>query len=378
MLTYSQLARLERAARDGFVLNAYVDATELDAVARRFWRRTLADAITATRKSLAQAPHAERNAFDQAAARLEEATARMADDLEGARGWIAFVTPDGFLHWGHSDSAPGTHLDWRTGIAVAPYLRLIHDDAKVVVGIVHSREAEVFEWTGGEPVRVARLEAHAHVGRAEHMGDTPREGFHPGTRGTALTDAAKRALDVGRDQLLRDLTAELEGRARPSGWIVLSGNHAVAREAAERLGTAARKRATQLDGLTGSATPADVARVASTGREALRAAGYRDRVAELIDRAVGRHRAVLGREATLDALRTGAARDVYASPAFFSSAGAAVEEMALAVLEHGATIHEVTDEAAARLDAECGGIAATLRFSTGSRRRSPRTAVQNA
>ncbi len=376
MLTYSQLARLERAARDGFVLNAYVDATEIDAVSRRSWRRTLSDSIIVLRKSLADAPHAERNAFDEAATRLEEAAARLRDDLDGAPGWVAFVTPDGFLHWGHTECAPGTHLGWRLGIETAPYLRLIHGDAKVVVAVVNTREAEVFEWTGGEPARVARLEAHAHVSRADHMGDAPRERFHSGTRGTALTDAARRALDVGREQLLRDLGAELEGRARPSGWIVISGNRAVAREAIDRLGTAARKRAIQMDGLSGDSSPADVARAAAAGRDALRAEAFRARISDLIDRAVGRHRGVLGAEATLAALRSGAAREVFASPGFLSRGGA--EDVALAVLENGATLYEVGDPAAARLDAECEGIGATLRFAAGSRQRSPRTTAQSA
>ncbi|MDE3217242.1 MAG: hypothetical protein KGO03_12610, partial [Gemmatimonadota bacterium] len=83
--------------------------------------------------------------------------------------------------------------------------------------------------------------------------------------------------------------------------------------------------------------------------------------------AVGRHRGVLGAEATLAALRTGAARDVYASPAFLARRDA--EEMTRAVLESGATLYEVGDPAAARLDAECEGIAAGLRFAAGSRRR---------
>jgi hypothetical protein len=378
MLTYSQLARLERAARDSLVLNAYVDATELDSVSRRSWRHTLADGIVAQRKALAGAPHAERNAFDRAAARLDEATARMRDDLDGAPGWVAFVTADGFLHWGHTDTAPGTHLSWRMGIATPSYLRLMHDDGKVVVGVVNTREAEVYEWAGGDPERVARLEAHAHVGRAHHMGDSPREGFHAGTRGTALTDAARRALDVGRDQLLRDVVAELEGRGRPSGWIVVSGSRAMAREALEGLGVAARKRALHMDGLSGTSSLADVGRVAAAGRDQLRAAQERQRVSELIDRAVGRHRGVLGPEPTLEALRSGAARDVFASPAFFAQDSGNVEAVALAVLEHGAAIHEVTDAAAARLDGECHGVAATLRFAVGSRRRPSRAAANGA
>lgn len=293
MLTYSQLARLERAARDSFVLNAYGDATELDAVSRRCWRRTLSDSITALRKSLAHAPPAERNAFDQAAARLENAAVRLRDDLDGAPGWIAFATPDGFLHSGHSDSALGTHLRWQTGIATAPYLR-----------------------------------------RADHMGDVPREGFHAGTPGTAWTDAARRALDIGREQLLRELTAAPEGRAHPAGWIVLAGSRAVAREALDHLGAAARKRAMQMDGSAGTYSPSDVARIAAAGRQSLRAGELHARVTHLIDRA-------------------------------------------LAVLENGATLHEVGDKAAARLDGECEGIAATLRFAAGSHRRAPHAAVLN-
>jgi len=362
MLSYSRLATLERDTRDALVLNAYIDATELDSVARRAWRKTLADGVTAVRKSLADAPHAERKAFDEAAARLEAQAADLNDDLDGAPGWAGFITASDVVYGGPTTVAPSSSLVWRRGVATAPYLRLIRDDASVILALVDTRVADVYRWTAGDPERVDRIQAHAHVGRAAHMGDAPVAGFHSGTRGTTLTDAAQRAVDVGRERMVRDVAEQLETLARPAGWIVVAGNRTVAMDTMKHLGKAASKRAIYLGGLGTEASIPEIARAAAEGRETLGSAQERDRVNDLIDRAAGRHRGVLGFQRTLDALGTGAARDVSVTAALFAERPDDAETLALAVLIHGARLHEVSGDAAARLDAECDGVAASLRF----------------
>lgn len=362
MLSYSQLATLERDTRDALVLNAYIDATELDSVARRAWRKTLADSITAIRKSLAGASHAERKAFDEAAARLEAQAAQLSDDLDGAPGWVGFITADDIRYGSPTAAPPAPSLVWRRGIATAPYLRVIRDDASVILTLADTRVADIYRWTAGEPERVDRIQAHAHVGRAAHMGDTPVAGFHTGTRGTTLTDAAQRAVDVGRERMVRDVAEQIETLARPAGWIVVAGLREVAMDVMKHLGKAASKRALYLGGLSADASIPEIARAAAEGRDTLRASHERDRVNDLIDRAAGRNRGVLGLQPTLDALVAGAARDVSVTASVFTTRPDDAEALALAVLTHGARLHEVSGDAAARLDAECGGVAASLRF----------------
>ena len=362
MLTYSQFANLERSARDRHVLHAYIDAGELDAVARRAWRKTLAAGIAAARKTVASASHAERAEFEQATGRLAEVTRQLPDDLEGAPGWAALVTADGVLQAGPTLRAPEAYVGWRLGIAAAPYLRALQGPADVILALIDARTADLYRLHGGGVERVGRINAHAHVGRAAHMGDVAREGFHSGTRGTTLTDAAQRALEVGRERMLHEVAQELEGLARPSGWIVVAGTRTNANDAIKRLGRAAQKRATYMSGLSADASEAEIATAAAEGRRRLSSEREVARVAELLDRAIGRARAVVGLEEVRGAIRSGAARDVLITPAYFETHGDEAESVALDLLSHGARLSEVGGEAATRLDAEGGGIAATLRF----------------
>lgn len=362
MLTYSQFADLERSSRDRHVLHAYVDSGELDAVARRVWRKTLAAGIAAARKSVASAPHAERAEFEQAAGRLAEVARQLPDDLDGAPGWAVFATADGVLRAGPTLRAPAACVGWRLGISAAPYLRALQAPADVLLALIDARTADLYRLRGAAVERVGRINAHAHVGRATHMGDAAREGFHSGTRGTTLADAAHRALEVGRERMLHEVAQELEGLARPSGWIVVAGTRTNAHDAIKRLGRAAQKRATYMPGLSVDASEAEIATVAAEGRRRLSAERELARVDDLLDRAIGRARAVVGLEAVRGAIRSGAARDVLITPAFFASHGEEAESVALDLLSHGARLSEIGGEAATRLDAEGGGIAATLRF----------------
>ncbi len=362
MLTYAQLAKLESAARDQHVLNVYVNPAELDAVSRRSWRRTLTGAIDAGRKAIADAPHAERTAFDRAATRVQELTGGLADDLGGAFGWAAFVTADETLEAGVTSRPPRTGVHWRQGIAVAPYLRLFEDDAPVIVAVVDARRTDVYRWNGRDVDRVERVHAHAHLGRAVHMGEAPQQGFHSGTRGTTLTDAAQHALDAGRERMLHDVAEQLETLARPRGWMVFAGIRTTVNDAIKHLGKAAQKRALYLPGLSTDASEPEIARAAAEGRQRLEGGRAEGRVAELIDRAAGRGRAVVGFAATLEALRTGAARDVLVTPAFLDGRPEDAEAVGLETLTHGARLSEIAGTAAERLDGEAEGIAATLRF----------------
>lgn len=360
MLTYSRLAALYAATGDRHVLNVYVDATALDSVARRSWRRMLAAGIVAARKALADAPHGERAEFERAADRVVTQAAELPDDLDGAPGWAAFVAPDEVLYAGPTHKAPRPSVAWRLGIAPAAYLRLIDADGDVIVAMVDTRSTDLYRWNGRELAHLERIRAHAHMARAAHMGDGPSPGFHAGTKGTTLTDAAHRALEVGAERMQHEVAVRLEELARPSGWIVLTGIHATVSDTMRHLGKAAVKRAIYVSGVEGAGSPADLAGAAADGRRRLVREREAARVVDLLDRAAGRGRAVTGLAATRSALLAGAVREVLVTPSFLERAPA--DAVAAEVLTHGARLTALSDDAAARLDAESDGIAAVLRF----------------
>ena len=361
MLTYAQLAKLEKSVRDHHVLNVYIDATELDNVSRRSWRRTLAAAVVALRKSLEGAPHAQRVAFDRAAQHVAEVAGGLVDDLDGAPGWCLLATRDEVIHSGSTDRAPGTSATWRSGVGVAPYLRLF-DDETVIVGVVGIRATDLYRCDGRTTKRVEHVNAHAHLGRAVHMGDVPHERFHAGTRGTALTDAAQHALEVGRERMLHDVADELDALARPHAWVVLTGARETVSDAMRHLGRTLRKRTIYVPGLGTGATDAEIAQAAIDGKRRLERTLEMERVTDLIDRAAARGRARVGLDGTREAALAGAARDVYVTSHFLEQHPAEAEELALAALTHGARFTPVLGDAAARLDEVGGGVATALRF----------------
>jgi hypothetical protein len=232
----------------------------------------------------------------------------------------------------------------------------------VVVAVVDSRSAKVYRYAEGHLAHVETLRASAHVQPSDHMGNAPKRGFHAGTRGTAATDAAQRTLRSGRLRMLRDLTKYLTKLADTDGWIVLGGTLTVAREAYRLLPKHAQDRTLVQLSLGLRASFDDIAAAAALGGSALRRASDDRAVGRLLGGSRSVARVATHVEAARAALQRGAVRRLFITPAFIAERLDDAEEMVRVALIDGAEIEVVAGAAAAQLDEDAGGVAASLRY----------------
>ncbi|HVZ78820.1 MAG TPA: hypothetical protein VG818_12630 [Gemmatimonadaceae bacterium] len=361
MLSNAQLARLDAETRGRKVLNVFVNARETDAVGRLSWRTTLESALTRTRKALADAPHAERNALDGAAARVLEMADRWSAHAE-AGGWVAFVTEDAVVHEEARPVGDTPMVAWRDGVATLAYVCLPPLAPPVLAVLVNARSARILRWAGGALSHVDTIHAHAQARRAGHMGDAPREHFHGGTRGTTTSEAMQRTALTARERMMRELADRLQELAGSDAVIVIGGTPVPAREAWRALSHALTDRALQLGGFSIWATEAEIVRAAQDGAARLARAQQSARVATLLERAGARETGITGAAGTLLAVRAGAGRDVLFTPRFVTRHPDDAELLVREGLTHGAELLEVSGEAAEQLDATGGGVGALLRF----------------
>lgn len=361
MLTYAELLDLDRSLREKKVLSVYVDGQAPNPAERGVWRRRLESAITDLRRSIESAPHAEREAFDQCVRFLWQRLETIPGAL-GALGWTAFITEDG-VRYAEAIPAPTPALAvWATGARAAPYVRALKQQRPVIVAMIDHRRARLYRYRSGALEELDTLRAHAHVGPVDRMGGNPPAHFHPGTRGATGSDEADRVLRIGYERLLAELADRLVAMAGDDGWIIIGGTPQPAKAAARALPEQIAPRAQVMRSLDIWSTKADIKRAAARGASMLRGARDREQVAELIDRAAAGGLGTVGVDPTLQALRAGAVDALFLSQRFLDQQPGEAEAAIKEAFDHGTEVEEVTGTAAARLDAEAGGMAARLRF----------------
>jgi hypothetical protein len=361
MLTHRQLAELAEAAQDVHVLNVYASLRETDAVARRAWREHQVREIGRIRKQLATAPHGERAEFDRCAERLAALAAEVNDEGE-PRGWVALISAERALYSETIDPAPTPLVEWRMGVAVAPYARLLRSDRPLILAMVDSRSAKLYSCAGGRLAHVDSIHAHTHTVEAVHMGNAPREHFHSGTRGETTRDAAQHAEQSGREHLLRHLTERLGELAGAKGWIVLGGTPMASLAALNELPAQLQRRVIIGEGLSIEATEAEMLTAAAKSELKLRSAEERSSVAEIVERSAAGGRAVLHLAPTLHAIEEGAAQLVLVTPGFGLNQPDDAELLTRAALTHGAEVVELSPSAAAALEQSGAEVGALLRY----------------
>ena len=203
MLNFSQLVALEHSLRGTRVLSVYLDGTASDPAQQRAWRVQLDHSLDDLRVWLTGSPHAEREDFEQCVRLLDHELEAFTGNV-GAHGWSAFITADRVHKASLLPVAMPTQAVWSTGMSVAPYMRALKEVRPVAVLLVDSKRADIHRYYLGKLEHIDTLRAHHTVMKPSHMGDAPRQGFHPGTRGDTGHDEAQRSLLVGTNRMLAD------------------------------------------------------------------------------------------------------------------------------------------------------------------------------
>jgi hypothetical protein len=361
MLSYAELVDIERSLRGQRVLSAYVGGPPADPAARHGWRRAVDDELSDVRRSLGDAPHAEREAFERAAALLAEQLATTSAP-EMTPGWAAFVTADAVWWAGPVPAVIPPLVAWGTGARVAPAVRAVEQERPVWVAVVDNRKARLYRCHDGELEVVDTLRAHTSVGPLDHMGAPPHEHFHSGTRGSTGTDAAEQELREATNRLLTEVAERLATLSAHGGWIVIGGTRQAAHTALDALPARIAARATILPAIDVSSTTGEIQRLAEEGASLLRRSRDDVLLAGLFDDAGSGGNGAVGAPDVLHALDAGAVQELLLSPRFVERQPTEAEAAVRAAFDQRSAIEMTSGPVADRLDRDGGGIAARLRF----------------
>jgi Bacterial archaeo-eukaryotic release factor family 10 len=362
MLTLTQLSALHRSHRDERVLSAYIDGSAPDPAAQRTWRLHLDRAIKDVRSWLDESPRAERDDFEHCVRLLQDSLVGV-DPTVQAPGWVAFITRDGVIDAQSVPVAVPTRLVWSNGPCLAPSLRVLGASNVVVVAVVDARKAELYKYQFGAIERADTIRAHHVIEPPSHMGDTPRQGFHGGTRGSTGTDAAQQSLLESRDRMLSEAAERAQHIAGPTGWLVVGGIPSVAARLEELLAASAPERVSRLEHLDVHSPESVIAEAAKTGAATLRDARNIERVHQIVDRAASGGLGAVGEAATKSALAAESVHELFITRRYLEDHAPDAESAVAKAFDQAAAVEEVAGAAAELLDAH-GGIGAELRFVT--------------
>jgi len=359
MLNTSQLVSLERSLRGKRVLSVYVDGTAKDPAQQRSWRVQLDHSLDDLRSWLAGSARAEREELEHCVRRLEQELASFGANV-GSPGWAAFITVDGVHEASSLPVAMPTQGVWSTGACVAPYFRALKELRPVVMVIADSTRADVYRYHLSKLERIETVRAHHTVRAPQHMGDRPRSGFHPGVRGTAGRDEAQRSLLAGTSRMLSEAAERVRQVGGSDAWIVTGGIPEVRERLADKLSAFAADRILTI-AIDIHASEAELAKAARAAASTLRNAADAARIAEIVDTAEATGLGALGPAATRAILEQGRVRQLYITHRYLEDHAAEAEVAVRAAIDQGASVEEVSGDAAKQLDTH-GGMAARLRY----------------
>jgi hypothetical protein len=372
MLTHARLVELYRDLKDEPVLSVYLDVDQHDPAERDAWRRRLEREMAEARRGV--------EANGGAAGQLEQAWDRLKGALEpydgfvGGRGWVGFASPS-TLHYAESLPVPMPDLvRWEKGIRVAPYMRGLKQHRPVVVVLADRQRARILVYRNGEVEEPEDLLADTAMGDLSDVGTNKRayesravgsersRGTISGVRGETATDQAQRILEVSSDRMWKALGHAVAGYAGAHGFVVLGGPHETVGRLSEYLPDATRGRVAERSSLHLGMSAAEVRDAAEAAAHEMSAAHHAALVDEVVDRARSGGRAVLGRDATLKALREMRVEMLLLSADILRDDPDLADHCAGTALLQDAVVEEVAGTGGERLKEEGGGIGARLRY----------------
>jgi hypothetical protein len=359
---------LYRELRQQKVLSVYLDAEQHDPAERNKWRIRLEHEVNRRRKEL-NGNDGERSRFDQAWQRLRERLESF-DAFVPDRGWVGFATPDQV--W-YAEEVPVPMPDgvyWEDGIRVAPYVRGLKQARPVFVAILDSRRARIFRYHGGAVTELEDCRADTFMGDMTDVGMSKRAMSHTGVRGETSTDAGKRALDISFDRMLKYLVDVTTGLVGTQAFLVLGGATETVARAWPEFPKHLRARMIEVPGLYVDIGAAELKQLVERAASQLTKRYQEELLDTMVESAGPGGRACLGRDETMRALEEMRVDTLLLSRGFIRSEPARADECVGAALAQGASVEELSNGGAARLDREGGGIGARLRYrSAGDRNR---------
>jgi hypothetical protein len=360
MLDHEKLMELYRELRQQKVLSVYLDADQHDPAERNKWRIRLEHEVSRRRKQL-NGDDGERRSFDRAWQRLRERLESFGASVPD-RGWVGFATPDQV--W-YAEKVPVPMPDgvyWEDGIRVAPYVRGLKQSRLVIAAIVDSRRARIFRYQGGDVAEVEDCRADTFMGDMTDVGMSKRAMSHTGVRGETSTDAGKRALEMSFERMLKYVVDVTGGLAGSHGFLVLGGVSESVSRAMSEFPKHLHPRILEVPGLYIDVGTAELKELIERAASELTKRGQKELLDTVVESAGAGGRACLGLEETERALEEMRVDTLLLSRSFIRREPNRADVCVGAALAQGASVEELSDDGAARLDSEGGGIGARLRY----------------
>jgi hypothetical protein len=361
MLNHDRLLELYRGLSDKPSLSIYVDGNQHDPAERKKWRVELEQGLAAARSALT---NGEQQSF-AAAERLVLDQLREFDAFLPDKAYVAFATADR-VWYGEAIGVSMPHfVRWGTGIAVAPYLRGLKQERTVVVVLLDSERARVFEYRDGVVRETDDLRSDTFAGDLTDVGSSNRSGVTTGFRGETSTDAGQRYHEVMIQRHVKEVARVVAERAGDHGFVVVGGTAELDKHLRDALPKSLDGRVMVEPSLELEMSGAEVRAAVGDSASALTQRAHLQQVEFLFDQARAGLRASMGYRETEKALEEMRVDTLLISRGRTRQDGSDTDRLIGLAFAGRAWVEEVSGAAGELLDREAEGIAARLRYRVG-------------
>lgn len=361
MLSRDELAELYRELQGRKVLSVYADGVGHDPAMRRAWRRRLEQELEREEERVARTDPSELGAFRAAREHVAKEVDRFPSFLPG-KGFVAFSTAEGLQHAEVLPVQVPILVRWEDGPRVAAYIRGLKQLRPMVTALVDSRRARVFLYREGKLEEVEDLRADTFLGDLADTAASKRAMPHTGSRGETGTDAAQRALDAGRERMLRMAKERVLELAGPDGFVLLGGSQEALAALRSLMPKGIEERVLENPSLFVEMSAAEVKAATAEGASVLSKRRQTALLNQVLEQARGRGNGCLGGKDTVKALREGRVDILLLSKSFVEANPDFADECVGDAFRQNAEVRVLSGEPGERLDAEGGGIGARLRY----------------
>lgn len=360
MLTHTELVELYRELRDEKVLSVYVNGTVTEFSEKNVWRKRLEHQIAEARKLVNGVPSDEES-FKRALAHLEGELGEVDRFIPG-RGWVGFAT-ENRLFYANPVQVPMPDLArWERGIRVAPYVRALKQERVVVAVLLDSRRARVFRYQDAELNEAEDLIADTFMGDVTDVNVSKRGTNRSGVRGQTGTDAAQDVLEVSEDRMHKRLMAILTDQVGDHGFLVIGGTPEAVSRAAQEVPKSMASRIAERPSLRVEMTNAELKTAVEEAASSVTQSMQDHLLEDVLNLAGAGGRGSAGKKATERALREQRVETLLLSRNFIKADPEFADRCVGTAFEQQAEVEELSNRGAERLDSECDGIAARLRY----------------
>lgn len=359
MLDRDDLVRLYRDLRDRPVLSVYLDVDQHDPALRRAWRTRFEHEVSVEARRVSE-NGGDDDAFRSALQHLEGAL--QDEGFMKGRGWVGFATADGLAYHDALPVPMPNLVRWEDGIRAAPYIRGLKRLRRIAVVIADRRRARHFALGEGELTELPALVADQDLGDLSDVGVRKSGTRRTGVRGETATDQAQRILEQSADRMWKSTVEQLIELAGEDGFIVVGGTPETVGRIESLLPARLHDRTETSTHLHLDMSLAEVRDAVSEVAAALNQRLQEDLVDGVVDQARSGGKGVLGRDATVAALRQMRVDTLLVSRSFLRDDPELADRCVGTALAQDAEVEEVSGTGADRLDSEGDGMGARLRY----------------